>query len=304
MDYFTFMRFVIEKLIDYLPEEYADYEVEHQTVLEINQMIDVVNIVAPGKRGGQIAPSISIFRMYEEYLVSFNHDEVMRNTAERVVYALKNKPNEIGNIDLMNCKDRIIMMLVDPKKNKEYLETVPHRAFHGLSVVYRILVESGEYKLISNPITNKLAMYIGMDEQELYDAAIENTRILLPPEIKAVGEYFHGLAQKCDFIEDMPEDINPDDGMYVITNPSGMNGAAFMLYDDVLYQLAEKVNSNLYLFPASIYELLVTPVDNKNLDEMEELIFMSQEEDMMPEERLSRQIYCYDKDARTITLVS
>jgi hypothetical protein len=42
----------------------------------------------------------------------------------------------------------------------------------------------------------------------------------------------------------------------VISNEKGINGAASMLYENELHELAESLESDLYILPSSVHEVI------------------------------------------------
>ena len=92
--------------------------------------------------------------------------------------------------------------------------------------------------------------------------------------------------------------------MWIIGNERGINGAASMLYEDKLQKLANDMESDLYILPSSIHEVIAV---SANMGEPEELAKLVEEINMSQvalEERLSNQVYHYDKDLRKISLAT
>lgn len=87
-------------------------------------------------------------------------------------------------------------------------------------------------------------------------------------------------------------------------NEQGINGAVSMLYEDKLHELSERLDSDLYIMPSSIHETIA--ISATSMDP-EELAMMVQEVNMNEVslgERLSNQVYHYDKDLRTLRLAT
>ena len=98
--------------------------------------------------------------------------------------------------------------------------------------------------------------------------------------------------------------IPPEADMYVISNETRINGAVSMLYETELHELAEKLGSDLYILPSSIHEVIAvsaTGGDPEELAQMVEDVNMGQVE---IGERLSNQVYHYDKNLRQLTLAT
>ena len=84
----------------------------------------------------------------------------------------------------------------------------------------------------------------------------------------------------------MIAEIPPEQTMWVISNEKGINGAASMLYENELHELAENLESDLYILPSSVHEVLAVSTE---LTEPEELARMVAEVNMQKvalEERL------------------
>ena len=92
--------------------------------------------------------------------------------------------------------------------------------------------------------------------------------------------------------------------MYVITNESKLFGAASMLYEEPLYELAEKIGSDLYILPSSIHEVIAVSADFGSPDEWAEMVYEINMDQVDINDRLSNQVYCYDKDLRTLRLAT
>ena len=68
------------------------------------------------------------------------------------------------------------------------LRDIPHREFQDLSIIYRWVVKIEDKTIYSTVIRNSLAEELGMEEEQLFNAAAENTRRILPPVVKSMNE--------------------------------------------------------------------------------------------------------------------
>ena len=93
----------------------------------------------------------------------------------------------------------------------------------------------------------------------------------------------------------MIREVPPEQTLWIISNNRGIDGAVSMLYENELHELAENLESDLYILPSSVHEVLAVSTE---LTEPEELAQMVAEVNMQKvalEERLSNQVYHYDK---------
>ena len=92
--------------------------------------------------------------------------------------------------------------------------------------------------------------------------------------------------------------------LWVLTNEFGTNGAASMLYEDKLHGLAEDLESDLYIMPSSVHEVIAVSVEMGEPEGLAEMVAEINMSQMELGERLSNQVYHYDKDLRKVTLAT
>lgn len=65
----------------------------------------------------------------------------------------------------------------------------------------------------------------------------------------------------------------PETPFYVLTNQNGINGAACILYKDVIKNFAEGMDRDILILPSSIHEVLLLPDDDPlSYDELGHLV--------------------------------
>ncbi|MDE6603290.1 MAG: hypothetical protein K2K90_14300 [Lachnospiraceae bacterium] len=305
MDYEIFKEVVKGSFLSYMPESYQGMEVRVESVDKVNRKLDGLSLLANNGKT-MISPTLYINDMYEKYLKTEDLQATLREAAEAMDEVFKEAT--IPPLDISTAKDNIIFQLVNTVQNEDMLKNKPHREFHDLSVMYRWVVSVEEKQMSTIVINNSLAESLGMDEEQLFKAAAENTRRIMPPVVQSMNEVMRDI-----FVADgMPKELadlmvgeqEPEMTMWIITNESKIDGAASMLYEDKLHNLAESVGTDLYILPSSVHEVIAVSVE---MGEPEELAQMVSEVNMAQVElgeRLSNQVYHYDKDLRKITLAT
>ncbi len=305
MDYEIFKEVVKGSFLSYMPESYQGMEVRVESVDKVNRKLDGLSLLANNGKT-MISPTLYINDMYEKYLKTEDLQATLREAAEAMDEVFKEAT--IPPLDISTAKDNIIFQLVNTVQNEDMLKNKPHREFHDLSVMYRWVVSVEEKQMSTIVINNSLAESLGMDEEQLFKAAVENTRRIMPPVVQSMNEVMRDI-----FVADgMPKELadlmvgeqEPEMTMWIITNESKIDGAASMLYEDKLHNLAESVGTDLYILPSSVHEVIAVSVE---MGEPEELAQMVSEVNMAQVElgeRLSNQVYHYDKDLRKITLAT
>lgn len=308
MDYEMFKEIVREKIKDYMPPEYRDAVVDIFGVNKVNGVRDALAVRKPGE---QIAPNLYLDDVYEAYRQCDNLEKTLEFMAEEYKRLAEKSVKKL-EIDMSQMKDRVVMMLVNTEQNKEMLADLPHREFQDLSVIYRYVVSQDEQGMASFKVTNDIMEQTGMTPEELFRYASENTKQMFPPRIVSMEDVMFGMLAEEDIPDEIAElfeadkDRDPKESMWVISNSSGINGAVSMLYDENLNRLAEKMGTDLYIIPSSVHEVIAVSVEigNGNPEELAEMVQQINMSAVELEDRLSNNVYHYDKDLRQLKLAT
>ncbi len=254
-----------------------------------------------------ISPTIYLNSYYEEYIKG-------RATLVNVVNDVmdtyrRNKVNQSVDmcyfLNYESVKERVIYKLVNTEKNKELLEDVPHIEFLDLSIIFQCLVAQEDLGRASILIHNVHLKLWEVSVDTLYQAAKENTQRLQEYEIKGITEVLRDImcAEEVENIadEDCISAFSGSVPMYVLSNKNRVEGAACMLYPNLIRDFAESIQSSFYIIPSSIHELLLLPTEH--LEESQEIKHMIREindTQVSVEEVLSYSLYLYDKEEQRI----
>lgn len=195
-------------------------------------------------------------------------------------------------LDYESVKNSIIYKLVNTAMNAELLEDLPHLEFLDLSVVFLCLVEDRKIGTATILIHNAHTKLWGVSVGELHSAAVRNTPKLLGYEVKSIGQVMCEIMPEKSF----PEDFEHSVPLYLLSNRERSNGAACILYPNLLKDFAEALGSSFYIIPSSVHEVLLLPADiTDNSTELRELIKEVNDTEVIPEEILSYSLYYYDQ---------
>lgn len=200
-------------------------------------------------------------------------------------------------VDFEKAKDNIIFQLVNTEQNREMLKGMPHRDFRDLSVIYKWVLSVNPEGMDMARVDNALSARLNLNEEQLFALAAENTRKILSPCVTPIDELLREMGMKT--IEEIP--LNQT--MWVISNEKRMYGAASMLYEDKLQTLARKIGTDLYILPSSVHEVIAVSAI-RNPEELAKIVSEINTTQVPLEERLSNQVYYYDKDLRKLTMAT
>lgn len=307
MTYEEFQKEVQENFKNYLPERYADYQIQIMPVQKINQILDGLSLV-PTEKSATISPTIYLNDMYKDYSRNGNLDTVLKRAANKLEQAIREAPSVVPSIDFETAEDNITFQLINTRQNKELLQDVPNRPFHDLSIIYRWVVKTDEEGMHSTVIRNSLAEKIGLSEEQMFNLALKNTRRILPPTVKSMNEVICDMFIKdgmpAEVADTMIDELPSEQTMWVISNERGINGAASMLYEDKLHELAENLKTDLYIMPSSIHEVIAVSTSMGDPNEFAQMVAEINMDQVALEERLSNEVYHYDKDLRKVSLAT
>lgn len=190
---------------------------------------------------------------------------------------------------------RVIPILINAEKNREFLKTVPHRPFFDLACIYAITYEGLREGWVSfTTVTENNIQISGLRKEELHRAAVSN---LLKEGCKAKSIQ--------EILGDEPGDIFPTNmNMMVISNKTGIYGAAVMLNAGFFAPCADKSGSDLFILPSSVHEVIAVPGDIGDLQKAEvlkDIVTQINLSDCITDvEFLSNTVYYYSRKERRI----
>ena len=211
------------------------------------------------EKGKDIAPTIYLDSFYELYTNGENIKNIIRQI--EVIYE-QNKNNVTFDVNILKhfdtIKDKIVYKVVNYRSNEKLLEQVPHKRILDLAVVFYCLLDNEYGRSATALIYNNNLKNWNVTIDDVYKAALKNTPDLLHSKISSMAALFEKCGVNVDGEEVDLKDYVPSD-MYVLTNESKLNGAACILYENVLYDFAQKLGADLYILPSSVHEVILLP---------------------------------------------
>ena len=186
MNYEIFKEVVKEKFMDYMPDSFKGMELIVRPAEKVNMTYDAINI-----RGEDttISPTIYINDMYEKYQSCGDLEETLMAACDLMAMEFAKTP-QVVDVDSLykDADEKVVFQLINTEQNKSFLEQVPHREFQDLSIIYKLVVNADTESIQSIKVTNSLAERLGMNEEQLFKYAAENTRRILPPRIRNMND--------------------------------------------------------------------------------------------------------------------
>ncbi len=323
MKYEMFIEQIKKSVEDYVGDAAV---VSYGTVLKNNAVrLHGISIMP---QGGNVSPTIYLEGYYAEYEKGKAISAIVADIIRKYD---KNKLSLNVNIDFFadfeKVRKRVLCKLISYDKNEELLREVPHIRYLDLAIIFYCMVLHDEIGSATILIYNRhLAMW-NVTVEDVYQAAGKNTRHLLGYQIKGMEEIMREmlvenlreeLLQECaeagvecpdekDIAEfamcmmHAADDAENGISMYVFSNLENLNGAACLLYHDILAEFAERLHQDLFIIPSSIHEVILVPTQEQ--DGYERLTQMVKEVNatqVEAEEILADHVYYYSRDKHEV----
>lgn len=292
MTFEQFTATVEAEIKNYLPEEYKGAEISTIKTLKNNEELTGLIIQ---REENIVTPTIYLDGYHEKYEEGIELDEIMDRIATVRVNNERTNSFDVNDItDWEKAKEKIIPKLIGVDGNEELLFNRPHKVVEDLAVTYGVVVDGvASDGLTTAVVSNELFNSWKISLEEINNVAMENLRKTDPSYVRGMSEVIAEMmgTSKEDLIETGM--ASNDEKMYVLGNESKLNGAAYILDNELMNSLCERFE-DFYILPSSIHECLIVPkAGNVSLDDLRVMVQEVNDTQVEPNERLSYNIYTY-----------
>ncbi len=141
-------------------------------------------------------------------------------------------------------------------------------------------------------ITHQILEHLKRDKESLIDIAIANSMAV--STVNNILDAIKELAEQTGMIA-YPEQCDDTPPMYVLSNQSGIRGAISLLNMSAIKELAEINNSDLYILPSSVHEVIAVPKLDQPAETIQGLVHLVNTTEIQPEDLLSDSVYEYSR---------
>jgi len=189
-------------------------------------------------------------------------------------------------------KKSLFVKLVNTERNRELVEQSISKEFLDLSAVVRVILKMDKERMASMALSKGDAEILGMTEEEIYAAALANTLRLFPPKLMNLWGY---VEQNIGIGLPYDED---EVTTYILTNQKEVDGAFYLMSRELVGNIAEMLEDDLYILPSSVNEVLLVRVSEvrEGVDGLKAMVRDVNETIVAEKEILSYSVYHYDKE--------
>lgn len=185
------------------------------------------------------------------------------------------------------------------------LDIIPHDLYMDMLVTYRKRVNMKNHTVTFPCFSMDFADEDS--EKNLFEIAKKNTGRMFKPVLYSLEEVVENIPQVSgtrNLLADDSEDYDGH-GIFVLTNDDGRFGAVWIMYENVMKDVADKIGRNFYILPSSVHELiLLTDYGCSSAEELKNMVVDINKTVVDTTDKLSDSIYYYNSLTYTITKVA
>lgn len=280
-----------EEFLDAIVEWVSGYyegkaEVSLHSVFKNNSIkLDGITVMT---EGCNISPTIYLNQFFDRYRDGQSFESICEDVI--CVYEQNRWESNLDTSffrDFRRVSERIVFKLISYERNEEMLKDVPHKRILDLAIVYYYMLDAGQFENGTILIHESHMEYWDTSLEELDRIAKENASRILEASIRGITQILKPLMPVCFEEEE-------DERMFVISNRNSLFGAACILYPDVLKEFAIAKETDLYLLPSSVHEMIMIPVSPEvDVDCLKDMVKEVNATEVCDEEILSDCVYYY-----------
>ena len=277
------------------------YQFFPQKILKTNEVVKHSLTITSGD--SNIAPSICMDAFYLDYA---SHNMKLDYIAEAVLQIYKQNKADCPIdaslfTDWSQIRGTIRCRLVNTEKNKHLLSEMPHREVLDLSIVYYLQVKVSGSAEGTIHIRNEHMKFWHTDEASLYTEAWKNMHAAGDADISSIMDIIASVL-------DMPQPHTApvlDSQMYVLTNRNRLYGAVHMADLQKMAEIADKMNTDLWILPSSIHEVILIPgILKNNAAELAQMVCEINKTELSAGEILSCHVYYFSRNTGKISIAA
>ena len=301
------MRLDKEEFYDMLErrihDDFPKYELSRQEVAKSNNTVKCGLVVRDPDN--EVAPSLRIDDYWKEYLEADDYEAAEERIYNRVRESITQAymdSDKLGiakkALDAMaNWREHIQCSLVLLDGNDRFLSDKPYKQFLDMAKIFYLEVDNLVEDHVSRiTINNEHMASLGCTLDELDAAAMANTLKRNPAEVASMSKVLSdmlGIPEEQFETEFGTQELP----MYVVTNRTKCDGAAVILYHDVLDKVCDALHTDeFYLLPSSRHEVICVPANlGKDVDALRRMVHEVNMTQVPPEDLLSESVYYYER---------
>lgn len=327
MNFKQFIQEIKETVKEALGEKIV---VEEKEVLKNNGVRLTGIVIVEGN--ANCVPNIYLNDYYKQYKNGRGIDDIVCEIFKFYEYHKIEKHMNMDFFSDYECvKSKLRFRLVNFARNTELLTQIPYVPYLDLAIVFYCMVENECIGNGSILIRNEHLEKWKISKEILKKDAFLSTQLKIIGEIKPMEDVIFEMIMRRmtleiqnsarkhmdanisisdDIVEpivkEMMDNVYSEDKgpkMYVLSNESKTFGASAILYQNLLSEFANKTQSDYYILPSSIHEVILIPIkEDDELLRLKNMVYEVNRTEMETEEILSDCVYIFKRSEGEIKI--
>lgn len=214
------------------------------------------------------------------------------DTMENVSSLFEKEQEMVCSLDWELLKENVSAFFVADEEESDYFEQVVNRRVYDMVLIYEFRFVNEAGRIMHCQIEPNMMEAMGIDENELYKAALSNLR--------------YDTFSILNMSEDIGHSVVDEDGelpVLVLTNINRRDGSNVILDNQFMESVCALFHDNFYLVPACSHEwIVIKKKAGKNFtrDQINEITDIVKAGNVPQAPVLSEHIFEYDKMTHSI----
>lgn len=244
-----------------------------------------------------LAPTVYPHFYYPDWKDGQPMDEIVSGIMNEII----EKAQSFAKINANSIKEdsatsHLHASIVSYENNKTWLKDIPHERIADLAVFARWKIDNDDpYSFISAKITDPLLTHLKLTKEEALKIAKSNTA--RSAKFESIDMVMRNMMINDGMDKELAEVMfqGQSTPLSVLTNESGIDGAALIACPEVLKAVQKEIGEEFYILPSSIHEVLIMPKSDADIvEELKEMVSSINKAEVLPEDRLSDNVYEFD----------
>lgn len=287
-------------LLKELVEQEMGKELGVTTQLKNNGISKTYFYIKELKDSGKPCPNISI---EEGIKAVIDGDLTLGEAAKMIAHIFgeaKKFEKEFPKIPIKKALlENVQFELINVERNEEKLKQVPYILFWDMAATFK----SFPTERHSVPITNKLMEDLEVTVEELAEYARKNINKTNFEFASTVDMMFEDMEEHGTKVpEAIVNAMRKEAPMYVLQGKYP-TGASFLMFPEIFEKFANEQESDLFIIPSSIQELLVVPTNAERADKKDlKETLVEQNKEIDQDIVLCDHLFKYSREYKNITI--
>lgn len=269
--------------------EGSNVTITPEQVSKVNQNLDALSF---RREGDHIGTLLYLNDAYEQH----QNGAGIYELAEQARDLMGERMSQIPDLPEINhdfIARNVYLTVMNADMNRDYLRSVPHEMLEDMAVVPRVRVSEEASFAVQDDM---IATY-GFTREDLLKTAHANME-LQEFTCRDLSSVLFGFG--------MPGMLGPDPstGIFVLTNATGIDGAAAILSERAMKNARDVVGEDFFILPSSRHEVLLVPRStHMSVGELTSMVRDVNRTAVEDKDLLSDHIYRYNSRSGSIKML-